>query len=60
MIADRDAYVRAATGAMLTGEPFESLADWAAEQKAKEAAAKVVNIADFRARLRPATTTTER
>jgi hypothetical protein len=53
-IVDRDAYVRAATGAMLTGTPFESLADWAARQKAEEAAAKVVSFADMRARLRPA------
>jgi len=60
LIIDRDAYVRAATGAMLTGEPFESLADWARAEKAKEAAAKVVNIADFRARLRPTTNTAER
>ena len=52
-IVDRDAYVRAAAGAMLTGTPFESLADWAAQQKAKEAAAKVVSFADMRARLRP-------
>jgi hypothetical protein len=27
LIADRDAYVRAATGAMLTGKPFETLVD---------------------------------
>ena len=60
MIADSESYVRAATGAMLTGAPFESLADWAAEQRAKQEAAKVVNIADFRARLRPTTNTAER
>jgi hypothetical protein len=54
-IVDRDAYVRAATGTMLTGQPFESLADWAAEQRAKEEAAKVVSFADMRAKLRPAT-----
>jgi hypothetical protein len=52
-IVDRDAYARAATGAMLTGEPFESLADWAAQQKAKEEAAKVVSFADWREKLRP-------
>jgi hypothetical protein len=52
--ADRDHYFRAAAGAMLTGDPFESLADWAAEQKAKEAAAKVADFASWRARLRPA------
>jgi hypothetical protein len=55
-IVDRDYYVRAATGAMLTGEPFESLADWAAEQKAKEEAAKVVSFASWRAKLRPPAT----
>ena len=53
MIADRDAYVRAATGAMLTGEPFESLADYAAQEKAKAEAAKVVDLASWRAKLRP-------
>jgi len=55
-IADRDAYVRAATGAMLTGEPFESLADWAAQQKANEEAAKVVSFASWREKLRPPAT----
>jgi hypothetical protein len=55
-IADRDYYVRAATGAMLTGEPFESLTDWAAQQKAKEEAAKVVSFASWREKLRPPTT----
>jgi hypothetical protein len=54
-IIDRDAYVRAATGAMLTGTPFESLAEWAVQQKAKEEAAKVVSFADWCTRLRPAT-----
>ena len=52
-IVDRDSYVRAATGAMLTGRHFESLADWAAQQKAAEEAAKVVDFADMRAKLRP-------
>jgi hypothetical protein len=56
LIVDRDAYVRAATGAMLTGTPFESLADWAAQEKAKAEAAKVVSFADMRAKLRPAAT----
>jgi len=46
---------------MLTGQSFESLADWAAQQKAEEAAAKVVSLADMRAKLRPpATTAAER
>jgi hypothetical protein len=54
LVVDRDYYVRAAAGAMLTGEPFESLADWARAEKAKEAAAKVVDFASWRARLRPA------
>jgi hypothetical protein len=60
--ADQDAYVRAATGAMLTGEPFETLVDVCRRQAAEEAAAKVVSLADWRARLRPslAAATTER
>jgi hypothetical protein len=56
LIVDRDAYVRAAAGAMLTGTPFESLADWAAHQKAKEEAAKVVSFASWRKKLRPSAT----
>jgi hypothetical protein len=56
-ITDRNAYVRAATHAILTGTPFESLADWAAQQKAKEAAAKIVQFGDWREKLRPATIT---
>jgi hypothetical protein len=56
LIVDRDAYVRAATGAMLAGAAFESLADWAAQQKAKEEAAKVVSFASWREKLRPPTT----
>ena len=61
-IIDRDAYVRAATGAMLTGEPFETLVDACRRQAAEEAAAKVVSLADMRAKLRPslAAATTER
>jgi hypothetical protein len=55
-IVDRDSYVRAAAGAMLTGKPFESLADWAAQQRAGEEAAKAVSFADMRAKLRPAAT----
>jgi hypothetical protein len=60
LVVDRGYYVRAAAGAMLTGEPFENLATWAAEQRAKQEAAKVVNISGFRARLRPTTNTAER
>jgi hypothetical protein len=55
LIVDRDAYVRAATGAMLRGEPFESLADWASRAIAEEAAAKVVDLAEWREKLRPLT-----
>jgi hypothetical protein len=54
LIVDRDAYVRAATGAMLTGTPFESLVDLLARRKAEEQAAKVISFADWRERLRPA------
>jgi hypothetical protein len=54
-IVDRDAYVRAATGAMLTGQPFESLADACHRQAAEEAAAKVVQFEAWREKLRPAT-----
>jgi hypothetical protein len=56
-IMDRNDYVRAATYAMLTGQPFESLVDYCRRQAAEEAAAKVVSFADFRARLRPSVTT---
>jgi hypothetical protein len=59
-IADQAAYVRAATGAMLTGKPFETLVDACQRQAAEEAAAKIVNFASWRARLRPATTAPER
>jgi hypothetical protein len=52
-IADRDSYVRAATGAMLTGKPFETLVDACHRQAAEEAAAKVVSFADMRVKLRP-------
>ena len=50
-IVDRDAYVRAATGAMLTGKPFETLVDACHRQSAE---AKVVSLADMRVKLRPA------
>jgi hypothetical protein len=52
-VVDRDAYVRAATGAMLTGKPFETLVDACRRQAAEEAAAKVVSFADMRTKLRP-------
>jgi hypothetical protein len=55
-IVDRDSYVRAATGAMLAGAAFESLADWAAQEKAKAEAAKVVSFASWREKLRPSAT----
>jgi hypothetical protein len=59
-IIDRNDYVRAATYAMLTGQPFESLVDYCRRQAAEEAAAKVVQIADWRVKLRPPVTPTER
>jgi hypothetical protein len=55
-IIDRNAYVRAATGAMLTGQPFETLVDACRRQAEIEAATKIVNLDDFRARLRPPAT----
>ena len=51
-----EAYMRAANRANLLGEPFESLADWAARAIAAEAAAKVVSFADMREKLRPPAT----
>jgi hypothetical protein len=61
-VVDQAAYIRAAAGAMLTGEPFETLVDACRRQAAEEAAAKVVSLADMRAKLRPLLTaaTTER
>jgi hypothetical protein len=53
LITDRDEYVRAATHAMLSGQPFESLVDYCRRQAAEEAAAKVVSLEDWRLRLRP-------
>jgi hypothetical protein len=62
LIIDRDFYVRAATGAMLIGKPLETLVDACRRQAAEEAAAKVISLADMRAKLRPslAAATTER
>jgi hypothetical protein len=59
-IIDANAYVRAATDAMLTGKPFETLVDACHRQAAEEAAAKVISLADMRQKLRPATIATER
>ncbi|SHH17049.1 hypothetical protein [Bradyrhizobium erythrophlei] len=56
-IIDRAAYVRAATGAMLTGQPFETLVDACRRQAAEEAAAKVVSFTDMRMKLRPPVST---
>jgi hypothetical protein len=56
----QDEYMRAATSAVLLGTPFESLADWSVRTKTQEAAAKVVSLADARARLRPAAPIAER
>jgi hypothetical protein len=56
-IIDRNAYVRAATHAMLTGQPVETLADACRRQAAEEAAAKVVSFADMRMKLRPSVPT---
>jgi hypothetical protein len=57
IVTGRDEYAHAAAKAVLFGTPFESLADWAAQQKAQEEAAKVVSFADMREKLRPATIT---
>jgi hypothetical protein len=48
-----DLYVRAATGAALTGKPFESLIDACRRQSAEVEAAKIVSFADMRKKLRP-------
>jgi hypothetical protein len=60
IVIGRDEYAHAAAKAALFGTPFESLADWAARTKAEEAAAKVVQFADWRNKLRPATIAAER
>jgi hypothetical protein len=54
-ITDRNAYVRAATHAMLTGKSFETLVDACRRQAAEEAATKIVQFGDWRKKLRPAT-----
>jgi len=48
-----DELAQHASGAILLGRPFESLADWASRTMAEEAAAKVVNLAAYRAKRRP-------
>jgi hypothetical protein len=53
-IVDRAIYVRAATDAVLTGKPFETLADACRRQASEVDAAKIVSLADLRAKLRPA------
>jgi hypothetical protein len=53
LTADRDAYVRAATGAKLTGKPFETLVNACRRQSAEVDAAKIVSFADMRRKLRP-------
>ena len=53
IVTGRDECAHAAASAALFGTPFESLPDWAAQEKAKAEAAKVVSLADARARLRP-------
>jgi hypothetical protein len=55
-IADREAYVHAATRAMLTGQKFESLADACRRIGAEDAAAKIVSFDDWRKKLRPPAT----
>jgi hypothetical protein len=60
LITDRDAYVRAATRATLLGTPFECFVDYVRRIAAEEAAAKVINLADMRAKLRPVTIAAER
>jgi hypothetical protein len=53
LIADRDAYARAAADAMLTGTVFETLVDAVHRRAAEVEAAKVVSFADMRRKLRP-------
>jgi hypothetical protein len=56
-IIDRDTYLRASTGAMLTGRPFETLVDACRRRAAEEAAAKIISLGDMRKKLRPDATT---
>jgi hypothetical protein len=56
-VLDRDAYVRAAGAAMLTGQPFETLVDACRRQAAEVDAAKIVSLDDMRRKLRPDATT---
>jgi hypothetical protein len=58
-VIDRNAYVRAATHAILTSQPFETLVDACRRQAAEEATTKVVSFADMREKLRPHRVTTE-
>jgi hypothetical protein len=53
MLTSKDAYLRAAASAELLGTPFVSLVDAVHRQAEEEAAAKVVNFADMRRKLRP-------
>jgi hypothetical protein len=54
LTSDRDAlYVRAATFAMLTGKPFETLIDAVHRHSAEVEAGKIVSFADMRRKLRP-------
>jgi len=53
MAAAIDAYVHAAADAMLTGKSFETLVDACRRQVAEVEAAKIVNFADMRRRMRP-------
>jgi hypothetical protein len=49
----QDILLRAAREAMLGGRPCESLVDFYQRQAAEEHAAKIVNLADWRRKLRP-------
>jgi hypothetical protein len=60
MLTDHEAYMRAANRANLLGTPFECLADYVRRLAAEEAAAKIINLAEMRAKLRPVTITAER
>jgi hypothetical protein len=53
LITYRDAYERAAAAAMLTGKPFETLADACRRQAAEIEAGKIVSLADMRRKLQP-------